>query len=136
MLCSDCHAASGGQARGPHGSQWSPILKLRYDRNDPNSESTADYALCYSCHDRDSIRGDDSFAEHDKHIRGEDAACYVCHDAHGVATAGVGDGTHLINFATDVVTSSGGRLEWIDDGNFRGTCWLTCHGENHNGYSY
>jgi hypothetical protein len=137
MLCEDCHASNAGGARGPHGSDFDPILKLRYDRVDPNPENTADYALCYSCHNRSSIMNDQSFGEHRKHIQGEDTACYVCHDAHGVAAAGVGDGTHLINFATGVVTpSSSGRVEFIDNGNNRGACYLTCHGMDHDPETY
>ncbi len=136
MNCEDCHAANTG-ARGPHGSDFTPILKLRYDRVDPNVENATDYALCYSCHDRASILGDNSFGEHRKHIQGEDAACYLCHDAHGVVAAGAGNGTHLINFATDVVTPTPmGRLEFVDNGNQSGSCYLTCHGKRHNPLSY
>jgi hypothetical protein len=45
--------------------------------------------------------------------------------------------TKLVNFNTTYVTpSSGNRLEFIDSGNGHGSCYLTCHGQNHNPKSY
>ncbi len=135
--CQDCHAAPVGGSSGPHGSDFSPILKLRYETADNTTESAANYALCYSCHDRSSILNDVSFGKHDKHIRGEDAPCSACHDSHGVATTAQGDGTHLINFDASYCTPSGsGRLEFIDNGNERGRCYVTCHGKDHDPKSY
>ena len=143
--CSDCHSnnsgpgAGGTGPRGPHGSIWEPILERRYDTGDPVTESSAAYALCYKCHSRTSILGNTSFREHNKHIVGENTSCSVCHDPHGIAASqqGAGANRHLINFDTRVVRpNSSGRLEFIDQGRFRGTCYLTCHGENHNPESY
>jgi len=138
--CSDCHGNDSGQASGPHGSQYRPLLKLNYTTLDNSSESPQAYALCYSCHDRASILNDDSFKEHKKHIQGEKAPCAICHDPHGI---GAGQGTptnnaHLINFDTSVVTpdSRSGRLEFIDLGNRRGECYLTCHGKRHSPKGY
>ncbi|MCA8961350.1 MAG: hypothetical protein KDC38_12585, partial [Planctomycetes bacterium] len=146
MTCGDCHNSpnasrfGGNGPDGPHGSPFSPILARRYDTHDPNPESAGAYALCYHCHDRDSILNDESFSEHDEHVRNEDAPCSVCHDPHGVAagSASVSDHTHLINFDLSVVSPdpATGRLEFIDLGAFQGQCFLRCHGENHSPESY
>jgi hypothetical protein len=137
MYCGDCHnndqnAADGSGPRGPHGSLYAPILARQLEMGDNVPESSAAYALCYQCHDRTSILGDKSFKAHEKHVKGEDTACTTCHDPHGVA-----GNTHLINFHADYVNpSSSGRLEFIDDGNRSGTCYLECHGKDHNPISY
>ncbi len=133
MTCSDCHASSVGTVNGPHASENNYLLKLRYDSGDNLAESASRYALCYSCHDRNSILNDESFGDHDKHIRGENAPCSVCHDAH----ASTGQ-EHLINFDINVCTPGGGRLEFTDDSptQFRGTCYVTCHGKDHTPKTY
>ncbi len=147
IYCTDCHnnnegpgsGIGGSGPAGPHGSNEDFLLERNYSVRDFTQESSTEYALCYKCHDRDSIRGDDSFKEHDKHIRGEDAPCSACHDPHGVsATQGnPTNNSHLINFDINIVTpSSSGQLRFEDLGNFRGRCWLTCHGENHNPEEY
>lgn len=130
MRCEDCHAGDGGIA-GPHGSSRRWILKARYDTADPAPESAAAYALCYGCHSRTSILGNQSFELHRYHVLGENASCSVCHDGHGSGQ------THLINFRTDVVTPNYmGVLNWIDLGDKHGRCNLRCHGEWHVNESY
>ncbi|MCA9293462.1 MAG: hypothetical protein KDA20_06590 [Phycisphaerales bacterium] len=145
IYCSDCHNSSvaplggGLGARGVHGSAEEPLLAARYDTEDYTGESAQAYALCYRCHDRNSILGDESFSEHRKHIVGEDTPCAACHDAHGIAShqGTLMNNSHLINFATGIVLpNSQGRLEFIDDGLFAGTCYLQCHGENHSPERY
>ena len=138
ITCEDCHASEAGGARGPHGSQYSPILKMQYDTADNTNESSAAYALCYSCHSRTSLLSDQSFVEHDKHIRGEATPCSVCHDPHGITSAPNGDGSNLINFDDSVCTPdpNTGRFEFVDDGLFSGTCYVTCHGAEHDGWNY
>ena len=134
MTCWDCHAGSSG---GPHGSDFRWILKLRYDTANSTGESAAAYALCYSCHSRTSILNDESFRRHRQHIVGERASCSICHDAHGSDPhAGNVSGTHLVNFRTDVVSPQSGTLAFRDNGRFRGSCTLRCHGEGHNNESY
>jgi len=45
--------------------------------------------------------------------------------------------THLINFRTDIVQPNGaGLLEFEDQGRFRGRCYLSCHGKDHNPKTY
>jgi len=140
VYCTDCHASDGaGSPAGPHGSIYPRILKLQYITADNTPESAAAYALCYSCHSRTSILGDVSFGEHNKHIVGERTPCITCHDAHGISST-QGNSTNnsnLINFWTTIVTNSSGGVRRFDDqGLYRGRCYLTCHGENHNPLSY
>ena len=145
MKCTDCHSnnagpgAGGAGPNGPHGSAYVPLLERQYVTADNTSESAANYALCYKCHSRNSILGDNSFREHNKHINGERAPCNICHDPHGIS-ATQGNSTNnarLINFNTTVVTpSSSGLLRWESTGLFSGRCYLRCHGRNHNPETY
>jgi len=144
--CGDCHnsssaaSAGGNGPEGPHGSAFEPILVRNYVTIDNTPESPANYALCYSCHDRDSILRNDSFDEHDKHIVGEDTPCNVCHAPHGISSTQGTDtnNSNLINFDTSIVSPSptNGQLRFVDNGLFQGSCDLLCHGENHDPLSY
>lgn len=140
MGCIDCHnsnsaASVGGIGpEGPHGSIFDPILSMNYVTTDNTPESPTNYALCYSCHSRDSILRNESFAGHDMHIRAEQTPCSVCHDPHGVSSiqGNSMNNTHLINFDTTVVRSnSQGQLRFMDNGRYRGSCDLSCHGYDH-----
>jgi predicted CXXCH cytochrome family protein len=141
MYCTDCHASDGaGSPSGPHGSIYPHILKRQYLTADNTTESTTAYALCYGCHNRTTILGDGSFKEHSKHIVGEKTPCNACHDPHGISSAQGNsiNNSNLINFSTSIVTASpgNGAIRFEDQGNNRGRCYLTCHGENHTGWSY
>jgi len=142
MDCVDCHnssSASGGGASGPHGSSFKPILAMNYVTSDYTPESPSNYALCYSCHSRNSILENESFTEHGRHVREENTPCSVCHDAHGVSSIQGNplNNSHLINFDTTVVRpNANGRLRFVDEGRFRGSCDLSCHGVNHDGAAY
>ena len=110
-----------------------------YRTLDNTPESPSNYALCYSCHSRDSILGDESFAEHDKHIREEETPCSVCHDPHGVSAVqgNPTNNSHLINFDTVVVRpNSLGDLRFEDRGRYAGSCDLSCHGSDHQDKEY
>lgn len=139
IACSDCHnsnsgvKAGGSGPNGPHGSTWPRILIRQFETRDPSPYSTAAYSLCFNCHSSATLLSNNSrFPLHQKHVQGENASCNVCHDPHGVS-----QNTHLINFNTSVVSnSSSGRREFIDGGTARGTCYLTCHGQNHNPCTY
>ena len=139
IYCSDCHASNGVDApSGPHGSIYPQILKEQYITSDNTSESYSNYALCYSCHDRNSIinnvGGDNTFKEHRKHIVDERTPCSVCHDSHGISSL-QGNSTNnskLINFNTSAVSSYNGELKFVDGGQGNRYCLLKCHGENHN----
>ncbi|MCB0284941.1 MAG: hypothetical protein KDF60_20340, partial [Calditrichaeota bacterium] len=64
--------------------------------------------------------------------------CNQCHDPHGISSSQGTEtnNTHLINFNTQIVQSTSGGLEFVDDGIFAGRCYLRCHGKNHNPESY
>ena len=152
MYCTDCHdnsdgpRAPGGSASnpaGPHASQWPHLLVARYVMTDNTSYTASNAALCFKCHSAASIMGDVSFEDHKKHIEGERSPCFVCHDPHGVKSGVPITQKRLINFAlkdgnglTIVTPSSSGRLEFVSTGNRRGSCYLRCHGKNHNPLSY
>jgi len=148
IYCTDCHnsdqsASTGNNGpNGPHGSIYTPILERELIFKDGSSESFGNYALCYKCHDRNSILSDQSFRAtnaqgqdrgHRFHIVEQKAACSTCHDAHGVATQ-----ARLINFDRSSVTNSvsNGRLEFISAGPASGNCSLTCHSADHSGTVY
>jgi predicted CXXCH cytochrome family protein len=136
IYCTSCHASNGaGSPAGPHGSIYPSILKYRYDKADNTTESASTYELCYSCHNRTSILGDNSFGEHNKHIRGENTPCNTCHDPHGISVS-QGNSTNnsnLINFDLSIVSPDGGGLvRFVDTGANHGYCNLRCHGKTHN----
>ncbi|MCU7925111.1 MAG: cytochrome c3 family protein [Candidatus Thiodiazotropha sp. (ex Dulcina madagascariensis)] len=143
--CSDCHdndnsRASGGSGpNGPHGSNYAPILQMRYDALDNTPESPAAYALCYKCHDRNSILNDESFKSHRLHIVDQRTSCNACHDPHGVSAiqGNTLNNTSLINFDISIVQpNSLGKLRFESTGRFSGTCYLMCHGSDHAPKSY
>jgi predicted CXXCH cytochrome family protein len=143
ITCTSCHnnnagpVVGGAGPNGPHGSTQPRILERRYDTVNtfPSRPAEQDpeirYALCFKCHDWDSIRGGDSFKEHDKHIRGEDIPCNSCHDPHG--SSGF---PKLINFDTRVVSPFNGVIEYRSTGVFQGQCTLSCHGTDHDPFTY
>ena len=149
IYCSDCHSDDSSSSRGPHGSDFPPILRQRYETADNTIENFATYALCYQCHDRLSILSDASFKKkinkttstgggHSGHLtRG--APCSVCHDALGVPVNGMsGRHSHLINFDTRIVLPVAGNQVpiFMDLGTFSGSCTLVCHGRTHVNETY
>jgi predicted CXXCH cytochrome family protein len=155
IYCTDCHnndsgrnlGQSGGPA-GPHGSNLVHLLERDYEYNLPPSAPGAvmtpvpygarNYALCDKCHDvNNSILADQSFKYHNKHIVSDGAACAVCHDPHGVVNGNVINNNHLINFDLSIVGPSSSNVLRYDSTSPRaGTCYLTCHGKDHNPLSY
>lgn len=143
--CTDCHnsdlADSGGPA-GPHGSIYAPLLIDNYSTRDFTAESPRAYALCYRCHDRQSILADESFPLHRRHIVDSRTPCSACHDAHGISRTQGNSTNHsnLINFDRSIVQpASGGlgsRIVFQDLGPNRGNCTLTCHNVTHVGFEY
>jgi hypothetical protein len=146
--CIDCHNSDnsrfegGTGANGPHGSLYEPLLVANYDTADFSTESATAYALCYKCHDRQSILNNESFPLHNLHIVTLNTPCSVCHDAHGIYR-GQGNSTNhssLINFDLSVVSAAdsptGRRLEYNDTGHFAGNCTLMCHGVTHVNFPY
>ncbi len=147
IFCTDCHNNDDPTgSRGPHGSINPFLLELNYSTQDFTIESSYNYALCYKCHDRNSILNDASFQSsgmgrrggHSGHLSGKmggGAPCSACHDPHGVSST---QGTplnnrHLINFDISIVQpNNAGLLKFEDLGTFSGQCFLKCHGYNHN----
>lgn len=135
VYCTDCHGSdeasgTGARARGPHGSRYAPILELPYEMAYPTLEAPVSYALCYKCHERDSLLRDSGSFPHRKHVVDGKAPCAVCHDAHGSRS-----NPGLINFMArdrsgkEIVSPSAklGRMEFRSLGPQRGQCTLTCH---------
>jgi hypothetical protein len=111
-----------------------------YTVEDYTSESAHAYALCYMCHDRNSILSNESFPGHRLHIVDQRAPCAACHDAHGIASVQGSSmsNTHLINFASNIVfpDPGTGRLEFRDNGMLAGECFLRCHNHTHGPLGY
>ena len=136
ITCSDCHGSdNAGGPRGPHGSIYRGLLVANYEMEDGRNESIHAYALCYKCHDRTSILGDESFPYHSLHIIGNRSSnqpgtsCFTCHDAHGSP-----GNQYLIRFNTDIVEENqDGKLKFEAQGvtSRHGSCALTCHGVEH-----
>lgn len=69
--CVSCHDSQGDSGmRGPHVSRYPHLLAARNETGDGIPEDGESYALCYGCHDRLSILGDESFPFHKAHITG------------------------------------------------------------------
>ena len=143
--CSDCHSSDsdsrlgGIGPDGPHGSIYPSLLIRNYQTQDRTPESPTAYALCYTCHDRSSILADESFGEHRLHVSENNTPCSACHDPHGISFT-QGDfeaNSNLINFDSSIVSpNSNDELRFEDRGTRTGSCFLTCHNTNHDGWSY
>jgi hypothetical protein len=70
--CTSCHDnANPNGPRGPHSSPFPNLLKAAYAREgDLGIVGTRGNDLCYSCHERASIEGNQSFAFHAQHLSG------------------------------------------------------------------
>jgi hypothetical protein len=118
------------------------LLIANYSTHDLTAESPLAYALCYRCHDRQSILGDESFPLHRTHVVNGRSPCSACHDPHGISRtqASSNEHTNLINFDLSIVRpaagSLAGRVEFVDLGVNRGSCTLTCHGVSHVNFEY
>jgi hypothetical protein len=129
IKCSDCHGndeASGPQ--GPHASEYEPILVAEY-RTEDALEDPKRYELCYMCHDRRSLLGDESFIKHNVHIVQQGIACFTCHASHGSL-----ENSNLIEFNEFVVEPSpmsGGPI-YLEGALGNPRCYLSCHGIDHN----
>lgn len=141
ITCADCHGNDEAAGpKGPHGSNYRGLVVLHYEMEDERPESEFAYALCYKCHNRSSILGNESFPHHARHIEGNRAAgrpgtsCFTCHDAHGSTRY-----PFLIRFNEEVVRPNrDGKIEFRPEGvaTRRGSCLLSCHGVEHSPMSY
>ncbi|MBI5478549.1 MAG: hypothetical protein HY906_06840 [Deltaproteobacteria bacterium] len=133
LSCGQCHGSDDpGGPRGPHGSRIPHLLRYRFETADGTPEGEAQYALCYRCHSRKSILGNESFRYHNRHLvtasRGRaPATCRACHSPHGSAV-----NPRLIDFDTTVVLPDRfGRIAYLPVGAPAGHCRLSCHGVEH-----
>ena len=141
LTCSDCHGNDDPNGpKGPHGSIYEGLLVRNYEMEDQRPESPQAYALCYRCHDRSSILGNESFPYHALHIVGNPGnnelgtSCFTCHDAHGSTKY-----QYLIRFNEEFVSpNEDDKLEFRATGvaTRHGECLLNCHGIEHNPRSY
>jgi predicted CXXCH cytochrome family protein len=140
MDCSDCHRSNGPDApRGPHGSDYRFLLSGNYDVRVYADESPFAYEFCYSCHDRASILGNESFPLHREHLQGDPfegrpgTSCYTCHVSHGSRRE-----PHLLEFNPQAVQPEEltGIIEYRPMGSGAGQCYLKCHDHNHGPGSY
>ncbi len=151
IYCTDCHnndqarVSNGTGPNGTHGSIYPHLLERRYEVETPPSGgvtysagTTGTYALCDKCHDiANSIMQNRSCKVHSLHISGEHTACSTCHAAHGIQGGSTTNNKSLVNFDTAIVRpNSAGKLYFQSNGTFSGSCYLSCHGESHNPYSY
>src|SRR6185369_17993520 len=60
ITCGDCHGNDDPNGpKGPHGSRYANILVDNFVTQDKVVESQHAYALCYRCHNRNSILGNE-----------------------------------------------------------------------------
>jgi hypothetical protein len=140
MNCSDCHRSEDPNGpRGPHGSSYEFMLSGNYSIGGEIDESPLAYQFCYSCHDRNSILGNESFPLHREHIIGNPlkgvpgTSCYTCHASHSSE-----NNPYLIRFNRQVVDAiqPGNRIEYRSPLEGSGECYLNCHGHSHNPARY
>lgn len=144
IKCSDCHnnnagpGAGGTGPKGPHGSNYAPLLERQYLTADYTTESASAYALCYKCHSRNILfNSGTSVANkvHKLHVVSKQTPCSACHDAHGISSSqgNATNNSRLINWDTSIVKpNSSGLLKWESISPGRGRCYMLCHGDNHN----
>ncbi|MCF6178453.1 MAG: cytochrome c3 family protein, partial [Geopsychrobacter sp.] len=141
ISCSSCHGSDNpASPKGPHGSIYPGLLVDNYEMGSGLRENQRAYALCYRCHERSSILGNESFAYHALHIQGNGTrnfagtSCFTCHDAHGSRV-----NQYLIRFDPNVVEPNiRGDLKFKATGvaSRHGSCALSCHGVEHAPKSY
>lgn len=136
--CTDCHGSDDPQGpQGPHGSSTRFLLRASYATTAGQGESPETYALCYRCHQREKVISSQSpFPHHRQHVVEERASCATCHSGHGSlhnrALIRFGEETILAG----VAPAASGRLQFVSSGPGQGSCFLTCHGKNHDPLSY
>ncbi len=135
IKCSSCHGSDtkgGKRVEGVHGSNNDYILILPYTKKEETL--IPNYDLCYSCHRKESILGNESFPYHREHIEGvkvrnwKGTSCSTCHSPHGSEK-----NKFLIEFNPDYVKreTTTNKIEFKSEGIFRGSCYLKCHDVEH-----
>lgn len=121
ITCSDCHGNDDPFGpKGPHGSNYEFLLKEEYTTRE-TAESPDAYELCYSCHRRTSILGNESFQKHREHVVYQHIPCAACHTSHGTDR-----NPHLIDFDSGFVSGTP-MPSYLPSGDGRPMCLLACH---------
>ena len=168
IRCTDCHNSEAfatttgrvvrtpsGAPSGPHGSARPSILRANYrSALGVTFYSSANFALCFSCHSETALRGTSSnffdFSRgtnlHDTHLTGSsNAICASCHfNIHSNVAAATtqyningtvyttpppGTPTRLVAFHPNVLGAPWPRPEWwINTVTRERGCNLECHG--------
>jgi len=139
IKCSSCHGADErySKLKGVHGSENDYLLVLPYTKKEEVMIQKFD--LCYKCHRKESILGNQSFPYHREHIEGvisrnwRGTSCSTCHNVHGSTKY-----KFLIEFNLDYVQkdSVSNKLEFVSEGLFSGSCYLRCHNVDHSPKRY
>lgn len=127
--CSQCH--------NPHGNGgYGMLLRGNYETAEyvdyiPDPDP---YSACWACHSSGIVDDMTYFKQHRKHIKVKQSSCSACHySPHGVPH------TELVKFNPFYVTpsvASGSGPAYVDNGDYSGSCTLTCHGVDHSPYTY
>jgi predicted CXXCH cytochrome family protein len=121
IKCTDCHGNDDPTGpKGPHGSSYEFMLSDEYIRTE-TAETPLSYSLCYKCHLRQSILGNQSFQKHKEHIVYQHIPCSACHNSHGSARY-----PDLIDFDRTFV-GMGATGSYLPGMGGRPVCYLTCH---------
>jgi hypothetical protein len=135
--CADCHVNG-------HGSNNSPLLEFQYVTADPNPYTAGDYQMCWKCHNPADIVSNTMRnaynREHWRHVNNENLACAMCHNPHAPFDTGE---SGLVSF--EYAIQRGYNIGYLNGRNgsssfsvtaSTGTCYIACHGENHNPETY
>jgi predicted CXXCH cytochrome family protein len=126
--CSQCHNPHGDTGNGM-------LLRGSYDTGEYVVYATSPdpYGACWSCHSSAMVQ-DTALFHHQSHVITNQASCSACHySPHAAAHI------ELVNFNPLFVgpsLSQGTGPAYVDNGDHSGSCTLTCHGVDHNPYSY
>jgi len=136
LQCGDCHGNDDPEGpRGVHGSRVAGILRLPYSPHDAAADERQAAALCYSCHDREKLMSRSPFPLHRRHVLEGNVPCSGCHDPHGSR-----QNRALIRLGEQLqpwlAPSASGRLAFVSPAPGGGSCYVTCHGKNHDPSTY
>ena len=139
IYCTDCHnndqarSSNGSGPNGPHGSAFAHLLQLNLLQDSAGGVAAtgSGSALCNKCHNVSALGGTPHASEHN-------VGCTTCHDPHGVIGGNPGANRAMMNFDTGVITKSTTYFGYfyLGTGSGQKGCYLTCHGQNHNGRTY
>jgi len=148
VYCSDCHQNNVTPTQGAHGSPLLHILAGTTNYKTGDNSTPLSTEVCFKCHSfavyvtggtgTTGAGGTNFYFQtnrnlHSFHVRSSvQTSCYTCHDTHG------SEQEHLMNFDVSVVTPGAGRnsqTAFLPTAT-GGTCSLTCHGANHDGFTY